>query len=180
MPKAYKHLDLNERIAIQMHLSEGASICTIAQTLRRSPSSMSRELHRCGWLGKPEKAVRGGRPNYSDAAGIQGYSCSKAQERAQSLAHKARFERKLLPGNTTFELVRKGLARGLSPRQCCLTLSCMQDAIRLSHETIYTALYLMPRGELRAEVLALLRQARGKRRPRSRGVTLPPKNVLLS
>ena len=169
MPKTYKHLDLDERIAIQMHLFDGASIRTIARALQRSPSTISRELQRCGWTGKRDKSVRGGRPNYSDAAGIQGYSCSKAQERAKRLASKARFERKLLPGNATFELVRKGLARGLSPRQCCLTLSCMPDAIRLSHETIYTALYLLPRGELRTEVLALLRQARSKRRPRSRG-----------
>jgi transposase, IS30 family len=169
MTKTYRHLNLNERITIQMHLSEGTSIRTIAHHLQRSPSSVSRELHRCGWKGKPAKGVRAVRPNCSDAAGIQGYSCSKAQERAQALACKPRFERKLLPGNATFELVRKGLARGLSPRQCCLTLSCMPEVIRLSHETIYTALYLLPRGELRAEVLALLRQSRAKRRPRSRG-----------
>ena len=40
---------------------------------------------------------------------------------------------------------------------------------RVSHETIYTALYAMPRGELRTELLATLRQARKARLPRTRG-----------
>jgi IS30 family transposase len=42
-------------------------------------------------------------------------------------------------------------------------------SMRGSHETIYTALYAMPRGELRAELLSTLRQARKARRPRARG-----------
>jgi len=33
----------------------------------------------------------------------------------------------------------------------------MPDPVRLSHETIYTALYAMPHGQLRARVLTLLR-----------------------
>ena len=41
--------------------------------------------------------------------------------------------------------------------------------MRVSHETIYTALYAMPRGELHTELLATLRQARKVRRPRARG-----------
>jgi len=40
---------------------------------------------------------------------------------------------------------------------------------RLSTETIYAALYVLPRGSLRTELLAALRQARQARRPRSRG-----------
>jgi IS30 family transposase len=45
----------------------------------------------------------------------------------------------------------------------------MPDPIRISHETIYTALYAMPRGELRSQVLALLPWGRKTRRPRSAG-----------
>jgi IS30 family transposase len=40
---------------------------------------------------------------------------------------------------------------------------------RLSAETIYAALYVLPRGSLRSELLAALRQARKTRRPRARG-----------
>ena len=39
----------------------------------------------------------------------------------------------------------------------------------LSTETIYAALYVLPRGALRQELLTALRQARQARRPRSRG-----------
>ena len=42
----------------------------------------------------------------------------------------------------------------------------MADPVRLSHETIYTSLYAMPRGELRAAVMDLLRQGHKKRRSR--------------
>ena len=38
-----------------------------------------------------------------------------------------------------------------------------------SHKTSYTAVYAMPRGELRTELIACLRQARKIRRPRARG-----------
>jgi IS30 family transposase len=41
--------------------------------------------------------------------------------------------------------------------------------MQVSHETIYRSLYVLPRGGLRSELLALLRQSRKKRRPRSRG-----------
>ncbi len=39
----------------------------------------------------------------------------------------------------------------------------------LSAETIYAALYVLPRGTLRSALLASLRQARKARRPRARG-----------
>jgi len=39
----------------------------------------------------------------------------------------------------------------------------------LSTETIYAGLYVLPRGALRSELLAALRQARKARRPRARG-----------
>jgi IS30 family transposase len=40
----------------------------------------------------------------------------------------------------------------------------------LAAETIYAALYVLPRGTLRSELLVTLRQARKARRPRSRGM----------
>jgi IS30 family transposase len=41
---------------------------------------------------------------------------------------------------------------------------------QLSAETIYAGLYVLPRGALRSELLAALRQARKARRPRARGI----------
>jgi IS30 family transposase len=45
----------------------------------------------------------------------------------------------------------------------------LDEPVRLSHETIYTALYAMPRGQLRARILTLLRRAHQHRRLRSAG-----------
>ena len=45
----------------------------------------------------------------------------------------------------------------------------MDQPISLSHETIYQAIYVMPKGELRTQMIALLRQGHHKRRPRARG-----------
>lgn len=44
-----------------------------------------------------------------------------------------------------------------------------QPEHHVSHETIYTAIYAQPRGELRRQLIACLRQGRGTRMPRSRG-----------
>jgi IS30 family transposase len=41
---------------------------------------------------------------------------------------------------------------------------------QLSTETVYAGLYILPRGTLRSELLAALRQARKARRPRARGI----------
>ena len=59
-----------------------------------------------------------------------------------------------------------------SPEQIAGALrNCYPDKPekRVSHETIYNALYVMPKGELRTELLGCLRQAKRIRRPRARG-----------
>jgi IS30 family transposase len=61
---------------------------------------------------------------------------------------------------------------GGSPEQVSATLKRMHPddvEYHVSHETIYTAIYAMPRGEPRKEVIALLRRSRKRRMPRSRG-----------
>jgi IS30 family transposase len=59
-----------------------------------------------------------------------------------------------------------------SPEQIAATLQVVypdQPDRSVSHETIYTAIYAMPRGELRRELIANLRHGRSTRLPRSRG-----------
>ncbi len=45
----------------------------------------------------------------------------------------------------------------------------MDSTERISHESIYSAIYAMPRDQLRAEVIALLRKSHKTRKPRARG-----------
>ena len=83
-----------------------------------------------------------------------------------------RGRRKLIPGSPLFDYVVDQLRQGWSPRQIAGRLRRMDPATRpgtVSHETIYTALYALPRGELKRELIACLRQGHHKRRPRSRG-----------
>jgi IS30 family transposase len=82
------------------------------------------------------------------------------------LAVKPRVLRKLVPDNPLWVTVVDHLRRGLSPAQIASTLARMPDPVRLSYETIYTALYTMPRGHLRSSLLALMRRRHRARRPR--------------
>ncbi|MBK6714297.1 MAG: IS30 family transposase [Burkholderiales bacterium] len=48
----------------------------------------------------------------------------------------------------------------------------------VSHETIYQAVYLVPRGELRTELIAQLRRSHAKRMPRARGTNRKGGNIV--
>jgi len=163
MGKSYSHLSLADRALLQTQLELRCSPAAIAAGLQRARSTITREMARNGW--RPATAPRGpGRPRLLD-----GYQAQRAHERAAKLAAKPRVERKLVPGSALFGLVVEQLRRGLSPEQIAFTLGSMPDPVRLSHETIYTALYAMPRGHLRARVLTLLRRAHRARRKRTEG-----------
>ncbi len=81
-----------------------------------------------------------------------GYRGDCAQQRANRLKAKPRAPRKMVCGNAIWERVIGVLRTGLSPEQASGLLRTMNDPIRISHEAIYTALYAMPRGELRAAI----------------------------
>jgi len=163
MSENYHHLSLEERALLQCKLELGETPSSIAKSLGRHRSTISRELARNGWKRASEPRSVGRPP----IAG--GYRCSNAQRRARDLAIKPRVECKLVVGNALWEKVADGLRQGLSPEQISGTLSRMDDPVRLSHETIYQAIYVMPKGDLRKETIALLRQGHNKRRPRTRG-----------
>jgi IS30 family transposase len=73
-------------------------------------------------------------------------------------------------GTPLWDSVLHGLSQGLSPEQVSGLLSKRMDSTqRISHESIYSAIYAMPRGELRSDVIALLRKSHKTRKPRARG-----------
>lgn len=170
MPKSYCHLSDLERAQIQAHLELGSKVRAIARTLLRAPSTISRELKRCGWHGPTATTA----PAKLRTRGINGYWREAAHKRAFALASKPRTKPKLVigdapgAGNALWESVYCALKR-LSPQQVSGTLARMDVPQRISHETIYTAIYAMPKGELRQEVIGMLSRQRKGRRPRAAG-----------
>jgi IS30 family transposase len=154
MKKSYTQLQPEERATLMLMLKEGTSLRAIARHLQRSPSSLSRELAR-----------------QADPAGV--YSASAAGERARTCARQHRRHRKLGSGTVLFGVVEHFLREDWSPEQIAGTLRHCYPADatqRVSHETIYQALYGLPRGAvLRTELLGCLRQGRTTRRRRARG-----------
>jgi IS30 family transposase len=100
------------------------------------------------------------------------YRSEGAHQRAQTGTVTPRIERRLRPGTALWEQVMGYLKAGYSPEQISGTLKLVHPEtpiLQVSHETIYTAIYAMPRGELRKEVIGWLRFGHAKRRPRTRG-----------
>ncbi|WP_263415198.1 IS30 family transposase [Terriglobus albidus] len=159
---SYSQLDDFERVTIQIQLQLGWRAAAIAAGLKRSRSTVTRELRRNGWKPASESSPQ------SRRWGNGGYVARRASQRARILHRKPRVARKLVVGTPLWDQVLFHLGRGLSPEQVAFTLMRMPEPVRLSHETIYTALYAMPRGELRARVMTLLRRRRLSRRSRSK------------
>ena len=154
MGLCYEHLSYVERLEIDAGRRARLSLRAIARRLHRAPSTISRELRRMG----PYV------PGYSPAQALHMALWRRAENR--------RGRRKLVPGSPLFAHVATSLREGWSPLQIAGRLGRMDPDTRpgtISHESIYTALYALPRGELRRELLGALRQGRQNRRPRSRG-----------
>lgn len=173
MGSGYRQLSLEERSLIQTQVSMGWSPAAIAAGLQRARSTVLRELRRNGW--KPNRPVKSGRPYVAG-----GYYATTANQRARANHRKPRRQRKLVVGTPLWEQVIAELGRGLSPDQVTRTLRRMPEPVRLSHETIYTALYTMPRGELRARIMTLLRRRRMSRRSRSKGGVGEARNAFVT
>ena len=164
MPKnCYTHLSAEDRETLSLGLTHGHSLRTMARVLGRAPSTLSRESTRNTTRGHP-------------------YRACTAHTLASARARQPRRSRKLLDP-LLWQYVRTQLAEGCSPEQIAGRLQrAYPDDMRkqLSTETIYVGLYVLPRGTLRSELLAALRQARKARRPRARGTVStwrPPRGL---
>jgi transposase, IS30 family len=153
MGKSFQHLDLGDRATIQAQLTLGMRPGAIATVLNRARSTITREMYRNGWMAMPRMGTIAG-----------GYRSAAADRRARVLAAKPRRGRKLKPGNPLWARMLEQLQQGFSPVQIASILARMANPVQISHETIYTALYAMPRGQLRANMLDLLRRHHKARR----------------
>ena len=80
----------------------------------------------------------------------------------------------MVAGFPLWDCVLSGPSQELSPEQVGgLHCQCMDKIVRIIHETICSAIYAMPRGELRSEMIGLLRKSLKARRPRARGDDRP-------
>ena len=149
----YQQLQPEERMTIASMMQRRCSIRAMARTLGRSASTISRELGR-------------------NTSTTQAYASHVAQGHCALRRRHARPAPKLDLGGVIWATVLTLLDWKWSPQQIAGTLKRVfpDEAERhVSHETIYTAIYAQPRGELRRQLIACLRQGRGTRMPRSRG-----------
>ncbi len=154
-----RFLSVDERTQIADLHRQGASVREIARQLGRSPSTISRELRRNAhprsgeyrpWAAQRRAVVRRARPKIGKIA-------ANGQLRAA---------------------VAEGLGKRWSPEQICRRLRHQfpdRPEMHVSHETIYQALYVQGRGELRRELARCLRTGRATRKPQRRSDQRKPR-----
>lgn len=141
-------LTLWEREEISRGLKAQQSLRSIAGYLRRSPSTISREVRRNG--------------------GCARYRATQSDQAAWDRSHRPKPCK--LAGNTYLcRIISAKLTRKWSPQQIAGWLMREHpddEHKRVSHETIYRSLFIQTRGVLKKELLVHLRATRSIRRSR--------------
>jgi IS30 family transposase len=149
-----------EREEISRGLATGESLRAIAARLGRYASTVCREVNR-----------NGGRTNYR---------ATKADEKAWESAR--RPKRCLLATNHFLrDVVARKLREDWSPEQISGWLKRQypeDEAMRVSHETIYRTLFVQARGALKRELLAHLRSRRMMRKGRHASTAGQPRGQI--
>ena len=149
-PRSPLRLSLGEREEISRGLASGCSFAAIARALGRPTSSVSREVHR-----------NGGRARYRAERADRAAAARSCRPKPAKLAQHPRLRAQ----------VEQWLEERWSPQQISARLvdTFPDDAeMRVSHETIYTSLFVQARGALRKELAVHLRTGRAMRRPQQR------------
>lgn len=147
-----RFLSEDERITLADGLVRGLSLRAIAAELGRSPSTLSREVRRN--LGP-------GRTTYHPFRAERQAAARRSRPRPGKLAR--------CPELRAF--VQERLERRWSPEQISQVLPKVfpdRPEMRVAHETIYQALYVQGRGQLRRELHTALRSGRAYRRAQPR------------
>ena len=149
----YQRITLMEREEISRHIASGYSSRKIAQSLNRLPSTISREI-------RQSKVVE-----------RKYYRAIFAQQQSNKIRHKLRGNRKLDNNIPLRKVVLYYLTKNWSPEQIAKRLIILypNDMImHVSHETIYSYLYILPRGALKREIVSSLRQHHLHRRKKNK------------
>jgi transposase, IS30 family len=145
-----RYLSLAEREEIAVGLAAGLAQAEIARRLGRAASTVSNEIAR------------------NSTRGRYRYRAVAAQARAEERARRPK-PAKLAVNGELREWVQRKLKKNWSPEQISARLAIGfpdDPEMRVSHETIYQALYVQGRGALRRELVRHLRTGRALRKPR--------------
>jgi IS30 family transposase len=141
-------LTLSEREEISRGVVAGLSLRSIAASLGRAASTVSREIKRNG--------------------GRRRYRANSADQTAWDRAHRPKTC-KLVQNRALARIVAEKLQLQWAPRQIAGWLKRTypnDETYQVSHETIYKSLFIQARGALKKELLQHLRKTRAMRRSR--------------
>ncbi|WP_218893529.1 IS30 family transposase [Mycolicibacterium sp. CECT 8761] len=162
-----------EREQIMIGTSAGESIRSIARRLGRAPATIMREIERNGsarGLTGRYRALHRFGANRGGWDAKSGYSAVLAQQRSEARARRPKTG-KIGRCPALSDEVQRLLTKKFSPAQIAGRLAKTypdRPEMLVSHETIYKALYVQGRGELRRELTKCLRTGRTLRKPRNR------------
>nr|WP_231895446.1 MULTISPECIES: IS30 family transposase [Gordonia] len=145
-----RYLSLEDRIAIADGLVVKDSMRTIATRIGKNVSTISREVR---------------------AHSVAGRYLPHQADRIAAATRARPKQSKLVVNAVLRAAVEDGLSRKLSPEQISHRLRRDHpddESMRVSHETIYQALYFQARGGLKREVQQALRTGRTRRRSQRR------------
>ncbi|MDQ1009610.1 IS30 family transposase [Streptomyces sp. V4I23] len=154
-----RYLREDERVYIADRLREKATVRAIAGELGRSPSTISREVRR----------------NRHPTNGQ--YRPFAAQARADARRPRPK-PGKIKQSPELRAFVQDRLDLRWSPEQICQALRAQfpdRPEMHVVHETVYQALYVQGRGELRRELAKALRTGRVRRKPRRQAQQRQPR-----
>jgi IS30 family transposase len=147
----YHRLGEGEREELSRMLAQGCSLQTMARTLGRPASTFCREVH------------AGGANRWT-------YRAARAHRRAQRRASRRKQgKRKILLQPRLRRYVHAKLRLRWSPDEIARTMAREYPddmTMRVSPEAIYRYLYVLPKGELKKELLSCLRRERKRRHKR--------------
>lgn len=156
MRSHYKQLTADDRAVIESLLSDGLSLRSVAAQLGVHASTICRERQ------------RGRLPGWDRYLSVMG---QRSHDAARARAGLARRKLGTDASSSLWPTVLPYLRKGWSPQQIAGRLRSMPASPCVSHETIYAAIYAMPRGALRTELVCLLRKSHAGRLPRARGTS---------
>lgn len=148
----YQRITLLEREEISRQIASRISKQQIARNLDRSPSTISREIQR-------------------NVVNQIFYRACFAQQYCHKMRHQLRKNHKLANNRPLRKKILYYLHKKWSPEQIAKRLKFLYPndiQMHISHETIYSYIYVQPKGTFRCRLISYLRRSRKYRRKKTK------------